>query len=215
MLFKSPTKTLLSFVLILILGLQGNAQTNAQNKSKWVSVQFFVSEFMKDFHGQHKYQKMIFVSLFDQKLYEISNSKVINAYDISSSKYGVGFTKGSKKTPMGLHSVGKKLGAGCPENGVIQTGWCNGKIASIITEPKPGPEDLITSRILWLKGKEQGVNAGGKIDTYYRNIYIHGTPEEGLIGKKASHGCIRMRNKDVIKLFKNTPVNTLVLILNI
>ena len=71
----------------------------------------------------------------------------------------------------------------------------------------------ITSRILWLEGTEQGKNKGDGIDSYKRYIYIHGTSEEGLIGQPASHGCIRMKNKDVIDLFKEVSIGTFVLIL--
>jgi len=74
------------------------------------------------------------------------------------------------------------------------------------------PEDVITSRILWLDGLEDGVNKGGDVDSKERFIYIHGTAEEGLIGKPASIGCIRMKNKDVIKLFNRVKENTKVLI---
>ncbi len=62
-------------------------------------------------------------------------------------------------------------------------------------------DDVVQSRILWLDGLEDGINKGEGVDSYSRYIYIHGTPEEWLLGEKASKGCIRMSNKDVIELF--------------
>ena len=74
-------------------------------------------------------------------------------------------------------------------------------------------DDVITSRILRLKGHEIGINKGGDVDSYNRYIYIHGTAHEDKIGTQASHGCIRMNNDDIIKLFENVTENMLVLIL--
>ena len=76
----------------------------------------------------------------------------------------------------------------------------------------PSDKDQITSRILWLTGIEQGINLGGDVNTYNRYIYIHGTPEEGLVGSPASHGCIRMKNDDIIELFDLVEAETLVYI---
>ena len=73
--------------------------------------------------------------------------------------------------------------------------------ASIISEDIDSDDDHVTSRILWLDGQEEGLNKGKGVDSYNRYIYIHGTHEEGLIGQKASHGCIRMFNNDVIYLY--------------
>ena len=76
-----------------------------------------------------------------------------------------------------------------------------GRYAEIHHTDYDSDEDHVTSRILWLEGLEEGFNKGGNVDSFNRYIYIHGTPEEGLIGKKASHGCIRMFNHDVIELY--------------
>ena len=86
------------------------------------------------------------------------------------------------------------------------------KIAHIYTDKTDNEEDLVTTRILWLKGMEIGLNTGEGIDSYKRYIYIHGTNEEGLIGSPASHGCIRMNNKDVSELFNLVTTKTLVYI---
>ena len=89
--------------------------------------------------------------------------------------------------------------------------WTN-EIAQIIEDPIDIPEDVITSRILWLDGLEKGRNRGGIVDSKSRYIYIHGTAEEGLIGQPASLGCIRMLNDDVIEIFNKVRVGTQVLI---
>ena len=86
------------------------------------------------------------------------------------------------------------------------------RTADIVKDPINTEDDYETSRILWLSGEEEGVNKGGKVDSYNRYIYIHGTQEEGLIGLKASHGCIRMFNNDVIDLYQKVKIGTKVLI---
>ncbi|MBN2318138.1 MAG: L,D-transpeptidase [Acidobacteria bacterium] len=50
------------------------------------------------------------------------------------------------------------------------------------------------------------------VDTHDRYIYIHGTNEEGRIGRAVSHGCIRMKNADIVDLFDRVDVNTPVII---
>lgn len=87
------------------------------------------------------------------------------------------------------------------------------RTAKIIKKPVDTEDDFVTSRIMWLGGMEEGLNKGGNVDSYRRYIYIHGTQEEGLIGSKASHGCIRMFNNDVIDLFAKVNIGTKVLII--
>ena len=86
------------------------------------------------------------------------------------------------------------------------------KKTEIIKEHKSSDEDIISSRILWLEGLEEGKNKGENIDTYQRYIYIHGTNEEGMLGKKSSHGCIRMGNSDIIDLCSKEICNIFVYI---
>ena len=88
-----------------------------------------------------------------------------------------------------------------------------GEIAKIFSDKTISDTDDITTRILWLSGLEEGLNKGKNIDSFKRYIYIHGTSEEGRLGIPSSHGCIRMKNKDVIDLYKKVEVGTLVLIL--
>lgn len=158
-------------------------------------------------------QEILFISIKNQKLYHIKNQKIITQYIISSSKYGTGNKQNSNKTPLGLHKIKNKYGKKTPENGIMISRNFTGKIATIYNDTTKSKTDDITSRILWLEGLEEGKNKGEGIDSYERYIYIHGTSEEGLLGTPSSHGCIRMKNKDIIDLHKIIEVGTLVLIL--
>ena len=157
--------------------------------------------------------EVIYVSIKEQKLYHIKHDSVIQEYMISSSAYGIGSKVGSNKTPIGLHSIKKKYGENTPINGKMTGRVFHGNIATIYNDETKSKTDDVTSRILWLEGLEKGKNKGKGIDSFNRYIYIHGTSEEGRLGKPASHGCIRMRNKEVIDLYKIIEVGTLVLIL--
>jgi len=157
--------------------------------------------------------EVIYVSIKQQKLYHIQHDSIIKEYVISSSAYGIGSTSGSNKTPIGLHSIREKYGEKTPINGKMTERVFHGDIATIYTDETKSKTDDVTSRILWLEGLEKGKNKGKGIDSFNRYIYIHGTSEEGRLGKPASHGCIRMKNKEVIDLYKLVEVGTLVLIL--
>ena len=159
------------------------------------------------------YEELLYVSIADQKLYHVLSQEIIKTHNISSSKYGEGNTENSNKTPLGLHIIKEKYGKKPPIHGRMICRVFYGDIAEIFTDKTTSKTDDITSRILWLEGTEQGKNKGDGIDSYNRYIYIHGTSEEGLIGQPASHGCIRMKNKDVIDLFKEVSIGTFVLIL--
>lgn len=139
---------------------------------------------------------------------------IVSEYVISTARNGVGSELHSEKTPSGLHSICQKIGDGVPVAGVFINRSYNGSKARIITQKLAGKTDDVTTRIMWLTGEEDGVNKGGNIDSKSRNIYIHGTPEEGLLGTPASHGCIRMSNADVISLYNEVREGTYVIILN-
>jgi len=140
------------------------------------------------------------ISIRDQLLILRSGDQVVRSYPVSTSRFGLGTEEGSKKTPLGRFQVGQKIGQGMPQGTVFQ-----GRVALRPEEPLPQTEDLITSRILWLDGLE-----ADNANTKQRYIYIHGTKHEDRIGRPDSHGCIRMRNPDVIELFdlvqEGTPV---------
>ena len=159
------------------------------------------------------FDEILFVSIDNQKMYHFKKRKIISTYIISSSKYGVGNQSGSNKTPTGLHIIKNKIGDRTPKNGRMVGRIYTGEIAKIYRDKTISDTDDITSRILWLSGLENGLNKGKNIDSYKRYIYIHGTSEEGRLGTPSSHGCIRMKNKDIIDLYKKVEVGTLVLIL--
>jgi hypothetical protein len=160
----------------------------------------------------------IFVSSENQCLYHYRNWELIQSYDISTAKAGIGCESGSNKTPSGMHRIKEKYGEGLKPGAILKSRVFTGKIAKIYTDSTDVPEDHVTTRILWLDGQEPGINRGKnakgiKVDSHGRYIYIHGTPEEGLIGQPQSHGCVRMLNRDVIALYDTVPTGTPVLIL--
>ena len=159
-----------------------------------------------------KEQRFLMVNVESQEMYLVKNEKIEKTYRVSTSKYGIGNQQGSGKTPLGVHRVAEKFGKDAKPNAIFVGRKNTGGIAEIILEPVDVETDHITSRILWLEGLEEDVNKGKGIDSKQRYIYIHGTHEEGLIGTPASHGCIRMYNKDVIELFELVNARTLVVI---
>lgn len=196
-------------VIFTAFGFGGKYQPTEQD------ILFFTKEYCNDFYPKKDIKQLIFVSIKHQKLYLIRHGHIVSSYTVSTSKYGVGNKMGSKKTPVGLHKIEKKIGKGVPLRGIIKGGVYTGEKADLEHYPVPIDGDFITTRLLWLKGLDEGKNSGGKTDTYLRHIYIHGTPEEGLIGKPSSHGCIRMTNHEVVELFKLAEKGLHVLILNV
>jgi hypothetical protein len=159
------------------------------------------------------YSELLFVSIENQKMYHIKEGAIVKKYIISSSEYGTGSESGSNKTPLGLHKVKEKYGDETPINGRMIGRVFYGQIATLYNDKTKSKTDDVTSRIFWLEGLEKGKNKGEGIDSYKRYIYIHGTSEEGRLGTPASHGCIRMKNNEVIDLYKTIAIGTLVLIL--
>ena len=143
----------------------------------------------------------IIIDISEQRLYLIKNSSIIESFPISTAKFGDGSTVNSVKTPLGNHKSKDKIGDNADLNTIFVSRINTKRKASIISEDIDSDDDHVTSRILWLDGQEEGLNKGKGVDSYNRYIYIHGTHEEGLIGQKASHGCIRMFNNDVIYLY--------------
>ncbi|MBC8464298.1 MAG: L,D-transpeptidase, partial [Bacteroidetes bacterium] len=135
-------------------------------------------------------------------------------HTISTAEKGVGNIKNSDQTPLGLHSVKEKHGKNTPLNGRMIGRVFYGEIATIHSDTTRSKTDDITTRILWLTGEEEHYNKNGNVDSYQRYIYIHGTSEEGLLGKPASHGCIRMKNTAVLELYNKIAIGTKVLILD-
>jgi len=170
----------------------------------------FLSEYLKLKYKGWNFNKYMYVSVKHQELYLVENDSTIKKYPISTSKKGIGNKQNSFKTPYGLHIIKRKIGDDVPLGGIFESRVYDGQIATIYTQKIDVPTDFVTSRIMWLEGEENGINRGRNIDSYNRFIYIHGTAEEGLIGQPASHGCIRMKNKDVIELYnlvdEGTPI---------
>src|SRR6059058_2161857 len=146
--------------------------------------------------------KSIHVSIRNQRLTLKEDETPIRSYPVSTSRFGIGTEEGSMKTPTGRFSVAKKIGGDMPSGTIFRS-----RVPLNASDPLPPTEDLVMSRILWLDGlEEQNAN------TRDRFIYIHGTKHEHKIGTPASHGCIRMRNADVIELFKLVDETTQVVI---
>lgn len=158
-----------------------------------------------------KKKRQVLINLSKQRLRLIVNDEIVAEYPISSSKFGIGNKVGSRKTPLGLHKISEKIGKDAPLGTIFNARENTGEIADFDSE-NPMYEDMITTRILRLKGLQEGVNMGKGVDSDKRYIWIHGTAEEEKIGKPASHGCIRMKNEDIIELFANVRVGTEVLI---
>jgi lipoprotein-anchoring transpeptidase ErfK/SrfK len=152
------------------------------------------------------------VDISEQRLYLIENSLIKASYPISTSKYGEGSIENSFKTPLGKHSIKEMIGEEAEINTIFTSRINTKRSATTIDQFEDTDNDYVTSRIMWLDGEEDGLNKGGNVDSFRRYIYIHGTHEEGLIGTKASHGCIRMFNYDVIELFNLVNIGTKVLI---
>src|SRR5947209_16405181 len=131
------------------------------------------------------------ISIRDQQLTLMRDGEALRSYPISSSRFGLGTERGSFKTPLGRFRIAQKIGHDAEPGTIFKA-----RVALGPDDPLPETEDLITSRILWLDGMDEE-NA----NTRERFIYIHGTKHEDKIGLPASHGCIRMRDDDVIELF--------------
>jgi L,D-transpeptidase YbiS len=135
--------------------------------------------------------KNIHISIGDQRLTLMEDETPIRSYPVSTSRFGIGTEEGSMKTPTGRFRVAEKIGGGLPSDSVFQS-----RVPLRPGDPLPPTEDLVMSRILWLDGLDEH-----NVNTRDRFIYIHGTKHEDKIGNPASHGCVRMRNEDVVELF--------------
>lgn len=136
------------------------------------------------------------------------DGKLLASYPVSTALNGVGEETGSCRTPRGSHLIRAKIGADCPPGAVFVGRRPTGEIWTPELAAQYPKRDWILSRILWLSGREPGRNRLGPCDSMRRYIYIHGTPDDQPMGQPASHGCIRMRNADIIALFDRVPVYT-------
>ena len=138
------------------------------------------------------------VDVARQTIHFLLNGVAVKSWPVSTSKFGEGVEPGSRKTPLGKFRICEKIGEAAPAWAVFKSRQPTGEIAA-----PGGGEDGVLSRILWLEGLEEANR-----NTKDRYIYIHGTNQEHLIGEPASHGCIRLKNEDVIELFGLVPAGT-------
>jgi lipoprotein-anchoring transpeptidase ErfK/SrfK len=147
----------------------------------------------------------VVISAREQKLALLDRGNLMAVYPISTSKFGLGDWPGSSFTPLGELEIAKKIGDNAPPGTVFKDRRRTGEI---IAPDSPGRDPIVT-RILWLRGRE-----ARNAHAYGRMIYIHGTPEERLIGIAASYGCIRMRSRDIINLYDIVDVGAAVTVVD-
>ena len=153
------------------------------------------------------------ISILNQTLTLFDNFGGVKAkYSVSTAANGVGCEKNSGCTPLGNHIIRAKIGAHALPNSVFVGRRFTGEICTPELMAEFPERDWILTRILWLSGKEVGKNRLGNVDTMQRYIYIHGTPDSTEMSKIGSHGCIRMRNNDIIELFELVEAGTQVVI---
>ena len=143
----------------------------------------------------------VIVSVRDQKLMLLGNGESLATYPVSTSKFGLGDNWGGMTTPLGFLQVAQKIGDHAPVGAVFH----NRRFTGEIIKPNAPGRDPVITRIIWLRGL-QSSNA----HAFSRCIYIHGTPEEKLIGRPASYGCIRMKSCDVAALYAQVPLGAIV-----
>ena len=150
------------------------------------------------------------ISLGEQRLY-LEDNGLQRHFPVSTAKNGAGEANGSFCTPRGSHVIRARIGAGCPANTVFVGRRATGEIYQPAMRDAHPQRDWILTRILWLSGTEPGFNRLGTVDTMRRWIYIHGSPDDVPMGVPGSHGCVRMRNVDIVELFDmvlpGTPVH--------
>lgn len=154
--------------------------------------------------------RKIIINIEKQILELLDDDHPLKCYPVSTALKGAGEQPGSFCTPRGKHQIRAKIGSGQPVNTVFAGRRPTGEIYTPELAQTFPERDWILSRILWLSGCEPGFNRLGRVDTMRRYIYIHGTADEAAIGCPVSHGCVRMRNQDIIELFElvspGTPV---------
>jgi lipoprotein-anchoring transpeptidase ErfK/SrfK len=155
---------------------------------------------------------LLHISIQTQQLKVIINSEITKSYPVSTAKNGVGERKGSECTPRGWHCIRAKIGDTQPLNSVFIGRRLTGEIYNAELQKNNPNRDWILTRILWLDGLEVGKNRYGNVHTASRYIYIHGCPDDLITGQPESHGCIRMKNADIVDLFNRIPVGTNVFI---
>ena len=167
--------------------------------------------------NNEKPNRHLVINIAQQNLTLYQDDKELTQYTVSTAKNGIGSQQDSGCTPLGKHFIAKKIGTDEPINAVFIGRVPTGEIYSAELGKRHPERDWILSRILCLSGLEEGLNKGsnsqGGCDTYQRYIYIHGTPDSEPMGAPLSHGCIRMRNEDIMELFEQVKEGTAVKII--
>ncbi len=167
-------------------------------------------------HGIASTRFLLVVSVADQAVSLFENTskpprlladdyKFTKKFSCSTSRFGNGQTEGSNRTPLGLHRIAEKIGAGAPAGTVFK----GRKVVGHVSQPEFAAAK-ITTRIMWLEGLEPGFNRGGNVDSHARYVYIHGTADQSSIGRPDSCGCVHLSDADLIPLFDLLPSGTLV-----
>ncbi len=206
------SKLVIALIMTIGVGLDtpvNNSDSNFKEKLQ------FLSDYISIRYPKHNFDNYLYVEVKQQKMHLIKDGKLLKSYVVSTAKNGLGNVQHTECTPSGLLKIQSKTGSRVPLGGIIKGPNYTGRKCEIYKDETISKEDLVTTRAIRLTGLEEGKNKGGKVDTFSRYIYIHGTPEEGRLGQAVSHGCIRMKNSDIIELFDLIDTSTKVLILNI
>ncbi len=157
-------------------------------------------------------QRYVWIGLTSQRLELREGDEVLLSAEVSTALNGAGEQMGTGCTPRGRHVVRARIGEGCAAGSVFVGRRPTGEIWSpALARQHPG-RDWILTRILWLSGCEPGRNRFGSVDSMRRYIYIHGTPDDQPMGVPRSHGCIRMRNDELLRLFEHVSVGMVVFV---
>ncbi|MBF0611365.1 MAG: L,D-transpeptidase [Magnetococcales bacterium] len=160
-------------------------------------------------HGWAGNQPAMLVLGENQTLYLFTDDQLLGQWQVSTGLAGFGCREGSGCTPVGLHRVAQAIGEEAPLGAVFKGREFTGQI---LPQAEGAGTDLVTTRILWLEGLQPGVNQGEGIDSKDRYIYIHGTPQVAFLGQPVSAGCVRLAPEDVVTLYQQVGVGTLLLI---
>ena len=166
--------------------------------------------------SNESFAMQLVINIAEQNLTVYQQQIEVAKYTISTAKNGIGSQQDSGCTPLGNHIIAEKIGGSEPMNAVFVGRVPTGEVYDAALGISNPDRDWILSRILWLSGLEEGINKSsndqGGCDTYQRYIYIHGTPDSEPMGAPYSHGCVRMRNKDIVELFEQVEEGTAVTI---
>lgn len=152
--------------------------------------------------------RQLTVSVAGQVLLARRDDGRCDEFAVSTARAGAGQSEGSFQTPLGRHEVRARIGQNAPLGAVFRGRRATGEVWSPRLHAEHPDRDWVLTRILWLRGLEYGHNRGGPVDSFARYIYIHGTPDNEPMGRPASHGCVRMRNEDIVRLFDGVGVGT-------